>query len=103
MTVLTFPNESNDNRAARNALLEAEIDLRSRVEEVAQMRRALPTGGEAREDYLFVEAGADGQTRDVRLSDLKEFHRVIISNGAMPMAILERVIDNYIETKLAGG
>jgi len=72
MTALTFPNESNDYRAARNALLEAEIDLRSRVEDVAQMRRALPTGGEVREDYLFVEAGADGQTSDIRLSELFE-------------------------------
>ena len=35
--------------------------------------------------------------------DLKEFHRVVISNGAVPMFILERVIDNFIETKLAGG
>jgi uncharacterized protein (DUF885 family) len=34
--------------------------------------------------------------------DLKEFHRVIISNGAMPMAILEKVIDNYIELRAAG-
>jgi len=34
--------------------------------------------------------------------DLKEFHRVVISNGAMPMAILEKVIDNYIGAKLAG-
>jgi uncharacterized protein (DUF885 family) len=34
--------------------------------------------------------------------DLKEFHRVVISNGAMPMAILENVVDNYIAGKLAG-
>jgi uncharacterized protein (DUF885 family) len=33
--------------------------------------------------------------------NLKEFHRVVISNGAMPMAILEKVVDHYIAEKLA--
>jgi uncharacterized protein (DUF885 family) len=32
--------------------------------------------------------------------DLSEFHEVVIGNGAMPLEILERVVDNYIETKL---
>jgi uncharacterized protein (DUF885 family) len=32
--------------------------------------------------------------------DLQEFHRVVLSDGEMPLAILERVVDNYIETKL---
>lgn len=33
--------------------------------------------------------------------DLKEFHSVILSNGAVPLAILERVVDAYIAAKLA--
>lgn len=33
--------------------------------------------------------------------DLKEFHRVILSNGAMPLEILERVVEQYIAETLA--
>jgi uncharacterized protein (DUF885 family) len=32
--------------------------------------------------------------------DLKEFHDVIIGSGALPLEILERLVDNYIERKL---
>jgi uncharacterized protein (DUF885 family)/WD40 repeat protein len=32
--------------------------------------------------------------------DLKEFHRVVLSNGSMPLEVLEQVVDNYIEDKL---
>jgi uncharacterized protein (DUF885 family) len=31
---------------------------------------------------------------------LKEFHDVVLRNGALPMPILERVVDDYIEEKL---
>ncbi len=31
--------------------------------------------------------------------DLKEFHRVVLSNGAMPLGILETVVEDYIEAK----
>jgi len=40
-----FPNESAEYRRARNALLEAEIALRSQIEATAQLRRSLPLGG----------------------------------------------------------
>jgi uncharacterized protein (DUF885 family) len=33
--------------------------------------------------------------------DLKEFHRVILSNGSMPLEILERVVGEYIVEKLS--
>ncbi len=33
--------------------------------------------------------------------DLTEFHHVILSNGSMPLDVLERVVDNYIAAKLA--
>jgi uncharacterized protein (DUF885 family) len=32
--------------------------------------------------------------------DLKEFHNVVLGSGGMPLGILERVVDDYIETKL---
>jgi uncharacterized protein (DUF885 family) len=32
--------------------------------------------------------------------DLKEFHNVVLSNGSMPLEVLERVVDDYIEGKL---
>lgn len=69
-----FPGESDSYRTARNQLLEAEVNLRRRVEEVAALRRKLPVGGEIPEDYLFDEGWADlndSQTsRQVRLSQL---------------------------------
>ena len=61
-----FPNESPDYRAARDEILQAEIALRRRVEEVAAMRRRLPLGGAVLEDYVFDE----GDGRRVRLSEL---------------------------------
>ncbi|CAN7152270.1 DUF899 domain-containing protein [Trinickia sp. LjRoot230] len=48
-----FPGESPEYRAARNALLEAEIELRRHIERVAAQRRALPLGGPIPEDYRF--------------------------------------------------
>ncbi|MFC2030734.1 DUF885 family protein [Chloroflexota bacterium] len=32
--------------------------------------------------------------------DLKEFHHVVLANGSMPLEVLERVVDGYIEEKL---
>lgn len=49
-----FPNESAEYRAARNALLAEEIELRRHAERVARMRRALPPGGEVTRSYEFV-------------------------------------------------
>ncbi len=60
-----FPNESAEYRAARNALLAEEIELRRHLERVAAQRRALPAGGEIPQDFELVsESGA------VRLSGL---------------------------------
>jgi predicted dithiol-disulfide oxidoreductase (DUF899 family) len=49
-----FPNESAAYRAARNALLAEEIELRRHVERVAAQRRKLPMGGEVPRDFEFV-------------------------------------------------
>jgi len=71
---IRFPGESAAYREARNKLLEAEIALRSQIEEVAALRRQLPPGGPVPEDYLFEEGAADindSQTaRKTRLSEL---------------------------------
>jgi len=53
---ITYPGESADYRAARDRLLEQEIQLRRAMEEVAVSRRALPPGGLVPEDYAFDDA-----------------------------------------------
>jgi predicted dithiol-disulfide oxidoreductase (DUF899 family) len=69
---ITLPGESPDYRAARDQLLEREIELRRAMEAVAAARRGLPPGGPVKLDYVFRGAGADGAQTDVRLSDLFE-------------------------------
>jgi len=44
-----YPNDSDEYRRARTALLAEEIELRRHIERVAAQRRALPLGGEARD------------------------------------------------------
>ena len=52
-----YPNDSDEYRRARTALLAEEVELRRHIERVAAQRRALPLGGEA-PDYSFKdEAG----------------------------------------------
>ena len=46
-------NESAEYRAARQALLAEEFELRRHIERVAAMRRALPPGGPVTGDYRF--------------------------------------------------
>jgi predicted dithiol-disulfide oxidoreductase (DUF899 family) len=48
-----FPNESEEYRRAREALLAEEIELRRHIERVAEQRRALPPGGEVKKNYAF--------------------------------------------------
>jgi predicted dithiol-disulfide oxidoreductase (DUF899 family) len=56
-----FPNESAEYRAARNALLAEEIELRRHLERVASQRRALPAGGDLPKNFEFVSES--GPTR----------------------------------------
>ena len=67
---IRFPGESTEYRAARDLLLEEEIELRRATEKVAALRRELPPGGVVPEDYVFQAAAADGAAGDVRLSEL---------------------------------
>jgi predicted dithiol-disulfide oxidoreductase (DUF899 family) len=67
---MTFPGESADYRAARDRLLDQEIELRRATEALAVARRELPPGGVVPEDYVFQGAGADGDATDVKMSEL---------------------------------
>ena len=60
---LTFPGESAEYRAARDRLLEQEIELRRAMEAVAAARRELPPGGVVPEDYVFEAAGRGRRPR----------------------------------------
>jgi predicted dithiol-disulfide oxidoreductase (DUF899 family) len=67
---ISFPGESAAYRAARDQLLQQEVELRRMTESVAEARRALPPGGEVAEDYVFHGLGSDGVPGPVALSDL---------------------------------
>src|SRR5947207_1775274 len=69
-TGMRFPGESAEYRAARDRLLDQEIELRRAMEAVAVARRRLPPGGVVPEDYVFQGALADGTEADIRLSEL---------------------------------
>ena len=60
-----FPNESDDYRRARDALLAEEIELRRHIERVAEQRRALPAGGVVPSNYRFV-----GESGPIAFSEL---------------------------------
>jgi predicted dithiol-disulfide oxidoreductase (DUF899 family) len=72
MASMKFPNETSEYRSARTALLQAEMELRNQIEQVAAIRRRLPPGGALKQDYEFDEIGPDGQIIKVKLSQLFE-------------------------------
>jgi predicted dithiol-disulfide oxidoreductase (DUF899 family) len=67
---MTFPGESAEYRAARDRLLEQEMELRRAMEAVAAGRRRLPPGGAVPEDYVFQGTGEGGTPAELRLSEL---------------------------------
>ncbi len=74
MDSVRFPGENAAYREARDKLLQAEIDLKKKTEEVAALRRRLPLGGKVAQDYVFEEGAADIEdkttVKKVRLSEL---------------------------------
>ena len=78
MEHLRYPNESPEYRAARNALLDAEIELRAHIEWVAERRRSLPPGGAVPEDYVFEWIGAHNVPEKVRMSQLFGRHDTLL-------------------------
>ena len=67
-----FPNESAEYRAARDALLIEEIELRRSIERVASQRRALPPGGAVTNAYQF-----EGEEGPVSFADLFGAHQTL--------------------------
>ena len=78
MAGLKFPSETNQYRAARKKLLDAELGLRRQVEKVAALRRKLPTGGEAPQDYVFTS-----QQGPLKLSGLFERGSTLLAYSFM--------------------
>ena len=70
MSERRYPNESQAYRNARDALLAEEHALVEKVKAVAAKRRALPLGGELKEDYVFQWAREGKVGQPVRFSEL---------------------------------
>lgn len=92
---IAFPGESAAYRAARNRLLDQEIELRRQMEVVAAARRKLPPGGEIPEDYIFQERSADGEATDVRMSEL-------FTDGKDSLVIYAFMFPRYPDDKRSG-
>src|SRR4051812_16877736 len=60
-----IPNESADYRRAREQLMVEEIELRRHIERVAELRRALPPGGEVTKNYVFEGEGGKATLPDL--------------------------------------
>jgi predicted dithiol-disulfide oxidoreductase (DUF899 family) len=75
---MQFPNEDKSYRTARDKLLQAELALRRQVEEVAKLRRKLPSGGEIPGDYQF-----ESERGPVRLSQLFENGNTLVAYSFM--------------------
>jgi len=65
-----YPNESQEYREARDALLNDEQELITQVKAVAAKRRQLPLGGELKEDYVFERANDGKIGQRVKFSEL---------------------------------
>jgi predicted dithiol-disulfide oxidoreductase (DUF899 family) len=81
---MRLPGESAEYRAARDRLLDAEIELRRQTEAVAAMRRELPPGGAVPQDYVF-----DGEGGDIRFSELFGDHDTLVVYSFMFPRTLE--------------
>ena len=70
MSELRYPNESQEYREARDALLKDEQELVDKVKAVAEKRRKLPPGGQLKEDYVFQWASDGKVGQRVKFSEL---------------------------------
>src|SRR5688572_2891921 len=70
MTERRYPNESEQYRAAREALLKDEQELIEKTKALAAKRRTLPAGGKLKEDYVFQWAGSNKLGERVKFSQL---------------------------------
>ena len=70
MSELRYPNESQEYRKAREALLKDEQELVAKTKAVAEKRRKLPPGGQLKEDYAFQWADGGKVGQRVKFSEL---------------------------------
>jgi len=70
MSERRYPNESEEYRKARAALLEEEKRLVEKVKAVAAKRRDLPLGGKLKEDYVFAGANDNNLGKNIKFSEL---------------------------------
>lgn len=70
MSERRYPNESQEYRAARDALLKDEQELVDKTKAVAAKRRTLPRGGELKEDYTFQWANDGKVGKKVKFFEL---------------------------------
>jgi predicted dithiol-disulfide oxidoreductase (DUF899 family) len=70
MADLRYPNESQEYRKAREALLKEEQKLVEKVKALAEKRRKLPPGGKLKEDYVFQRASEGKVGQRVKFSEL---------------------------------
>jgi predicted dithiol-disulfide oxidoreductase (DUF899 family) len=70
MSEIRYPNESREYRDARESLLKDERELVDKVKSVAAKRRALPPGGQLKEDYVFQWANDGKVGKSVKFSEL---------------------------------
>lgn len=70
MNELRYPNETQEYRAARDALKKQEQELHDKVKAVAAQRRTLPRGGKIKEDYAFEWANDGKVGKSVKFSEL---------------------------------
>src|SRR6516164_9583026 len=70
MSEARYPNESEEYREARDALLKEERGLVDKVKAVAAKRRNLPRGGQLKEDYTFQWANDGRVGKSVKFSEL---------------------------------
>ena len=70
-----FPGQSEAYRAAREALLAEEIELRRHLTRVAEQRRALPPGPVIEKDYRF----RDANSAEIGLLDLFGGHDTLVT------------------------
>jgi len=91
-----YPNESSEYRVARNQLLQAEVELREKIEAVAALRRSMPLGGEIPEDYVFLSR----ENERIKLSELFADHDTLLIYSYMfgsemdePCAMCTAILD----------
>ncbi len=70
MSERRYPNESEEYRVARDALLRDEQELVEKTKALAAKRRTLPPGGKLKEDYVFQLARGDKIGERVKFSEL---------------------------------